>query len=382
MNLNLPSRRQGKGRNAFTLIELLVVIAIIAILIALLLPAVQQAREAARRTQCRNNLKQIGLAFHNYESAFKVFPGAMYCVSGGANFDIGEGVDNQSVGDGNIHCWTEMILPFMDQAPLYNAINFSVMMGYGASDGSVNPPNIAAGGAAYPGQSSYAIMTSAVIAPFICPSVPHPGNKVNPYLDDWLKGSFSASSVYYGGSVLDYTGMAPGGNMNDNEGAAGDFSGGALLDIESGNAGPWSTGVSIAKITDGTSNTIILGEHSAPDGQEWAMGKPVGINRSDEDLGKMADAWMDWQWSTGHFERGKQPTAIVAGVHPGKPGWSVPDGDCTINCYNKYNFYSFHTSGAHFVLADGTVRFISQNIARLTFNRLYHIADGTPVGEF
>ncbi len=99
-------------RSGFTLIELLVVIAIIAVLIALLLPAVQQAREAARRSQCKNNLKQIGLALHNYESSFKVFPPAM-CLS----------LNNSNWGQ-----WGPQarILPYMDQATLQNLINFSL----------------------------------------------------------------------------------------------------------------------------------------------------------------------------------------------------------------------------------------------------------------
>ena len=98
----------------FTLIELLVVIAIIAVLIALLLPAVQQAREAARRSQCKNNLKQLALALHNYHDSFKLFPPGSFAgvyaqyVSGGL--------------DGSRKCWMQMILPYIDQAPMYNQL--------------------------------------------------------------------------------------------------------------------------------------------------------------------------------------------------------------------------------------------------------------------
>src|SRR4051812_18590026 len=108
MSLPLHSRR----RRAFTLIELLVVIAIIAILIALLLPAVQQAREAARRTQCRNNLKQIGLALHNYHDAANTIPPGYIGTQAVPN------VTGQSLNYG----WATFILPFMDQSPLYNTI--------------------------------------------------------------------------------------------------------------------------------------------------------------------------------------------------------------------------------------------------------------------
>ena len=103
------------GRRAFTLIELLVVIAIIAVLIALLLPAVQQAREAARRTQCRNNLHQIGLALHNYHDACSLFPPGTVGGTGGVIPSYG----------GNGIAWAARILPYMDETALYNAFNFS-----------------------------------------------------------------------------------------------------------------------------------------------------------------------------------------------------------------------------------------------------------------
>src|SRR6187455_1555610 len=106
-------------RVAFTLIELLVVIAIIAILIALLLPAVQQAREAARRTQCKNNLKQIGLALHNYHDVFLLFPPGSVNPQAGVKLGYAN-------GDLCGHNLFAGILPYMDQAPLYNQLNWNV----------------------------------------------------------------------------------------------------------------------------------------------------------------------------------------------------------------------------------------------------------------
>src|SRR6266851_4573200 len=101
-----------RKRSAFTLIELLVVIAIIAVLVALLLPAVQQARESARRAQCKNNLKQIGLALHNYHEALQVFPPGRI-----VNYVNGQG-----------HCFSAYahLLPYLDQTPIYNLINFTM----------------------------------------------------------------------------------------------------------------------------------------------------------------------------------------------------------------------------------------------------------------
>src|SRR3954463_14339787 len=112
-------------RRAFTLIELLVVIAIIAVLIALLLPAVQAAREAARRAQCINNLKQLGLAMHNYHDSLGTFPigatGVRSLASGGKYWD------GSPVGNAR-RTWAFMILPYLEQTTMANAINFSIIM--------------------------------------------------------------------------------------------------------------------------------------------------------------------------------------------------------------------------------------------------------------
>jgi prepilin-type N-terminal cleavage/methylation domain-containing protein len=112
-------KRQTCLCRGFTLIELLVVIAIIAVLIALLLPAVQQAREGARRAACRNNLKQIGLALHNYEASFKTFPSSSTSA-------IDTGIWNSNPAQYHLHSWASMILPNIDQAALYMQVNTSV----------------------------------------------------------------------------------------------------------------------------------------------------------------------------------------------------------------------------------------------------------------
>src|SRR5437868_10961598 len=118
MELGTPMRR-----SAFTLVELLVVIAIIGVLVALLLPAVQSAREAARRTQCMNNLRQIGLALHTYHDTFRVFPPSYLIVPGGSPNMGKPDPDNGDAGPG----WTALmlILPQMEQANLYNAFDLN-----------------------------------------------------------------------------------------------------------------------------------------------------------------------------------------------------------------------------------------------------------------
>ncbi len=196
--------RSVRGPRGFTLIELLVVIAIIAVLIALLLPAVQAAREAARRAQCINNLKQIGLALHNYHQAVGVFPlgTSEYLVSTNANRNNNFQWDNWS-------CHA-MILPYVEQSTLFNAANFMI----GNNEGYNYNANLT--------------VTVAKVAAFLCPSDPWAG-----------KGN---DNSYVGSQGT--TTMTP--QQNSATGSTGLF----FYYISYG----------IANITDGTSNTIAFSE--------------------------------------------------------------------------------------------------------------------------
>jgi len=220
--LQVAPRRHGRG---FTLIELLVVIAIIAVLIALLLPAVQSAREAARRAQCTNNMKQLGLALHNYLSANDAVPEVypMWFLPGGAT-------------TGTWGCWSPQshMFPYLEQNSLYNAINF----------GMVNRNT---------GSASNHSLLGTVIQSFLCPSSPLA--KGNVACDNLIK---SPGNNYFAstGPTIKWqpynTSFPPNGLFHA------DYSN--ILNTAGNTPGAQTTPVSLRDISDGTSNTIAFGE--------------------------------------------------------------------------------------------------------------------------
>lgn len=266
-------------RPAFTLIELLVVIAIIAILIALLLPAVQQAREAARRTQCRSNLKQIGLALHNYHDTHNVFPP-------GAIGGRGTG-------------WSAFLLPFLDQAPLYNSIGWNE-----ADDWDEAGPNRKA--------------CETVIPIFRCPSAP-----VVTSGDD-AGISNRVPSTYLG---------CQGANATDS------LLGGGGVPIVFAGVLFNNSAIRFRDVTDGTTNTMAIGE-SVPGppwsqnggfaGDHWYIGSP------DIDAGNTGDGsdFSEFLGTTAH----------------------------QINADRENAFSSAHEGGANLLLTDGAVRFLSESV--------------------
>lgn len=294
-----------RPRRGFTLIELLVVIAIIAILIALLLPAVQQAREAARRTQCRNNLKQIGLALHNYHDTHSVFPpGQLRGRQPAApNLELGNGAS-----------WGAFLLPFMDQAPLYNQLNFS----WGITQ--ARPPST----------NNAVIAALGPLPGVICPSdSERPG----------VRGAHGTTNANYVASApaTSYFGtIGPFNTWSDN--AAPRVSGG----IFTTDPGPK---VNISAVTDGTSNTIAVGEQTY---RVWTGGLWLGLTAADQDPtapGTDSACCQDWWLHWGLYP-------ITNRIQPGM-------------VHLNYRFGSEHTGGAHFLMADGAVRFISENIEHI-----------------
>ncbi len=328
--------RRPRLRSAFTLIELLVVIAIIAVLIALLLPAVQQAREAARRTQCKNNLKQLGLAMHNYEETHKIVPPAAGRFW--ANPDCG----------GMRHSAFVMMLPFMDQAPLYN---ISQAGGLAASvDGTRNWP----GNTFAPWDGNHRLNV-ANIPGLLCPSD-----------GDSQEQNWTGRTNYMtcrGDGCWD---NCPQWNGNGGRGIRGMFIGGQ------NGAGRRR----FADVTDGLSNTIAIAERiKAKSGANTIKGGSVATSITQSTyrdnpsvcLATVSNVggpgtyttsvgnWAGLRWADG----GPAFTGCTTILGPNKPGCHDGGGDDKDGVFEPT---SHHTGGVQCLMGDGAVRFISENI--------------------
>ena len=309
-----------RKRAAFTLVELLVVIAIIGILVGLLLPAVQAAREAARRMQCSNNLKQLGLAFHNYESGLKTFPPA-YFVDGRLNAQV----------------WSTMLLPYLEQTAMaeqYDSrvpcFNQAPAIGYPAAAVTRNLQLIA-----------------QPLEMFTCPSAPAdaqsriydgalPANAGGPGVPPVALTWRAAPSDYCvpTGVRGDFAAIAYAGNAGGSRHGA--LQPGGLF----GNAGS-----KLASINDGLSNTYLLGER-------LGGGEIYRRRRVDATMAPLG-AVNGGGW--GDFLNGEH--WVSGSLYDGLPG---PDGGpCAINCTNRRGagFYAAHPGGCHFLMCDGSVQF-------------------------
>lgn len=363
--MSLTVSRQRWNCRGFTLIELLVVIAIIAVLIALLLPAVQQAREAARRAQCKNNLKQIGLALHNYESSHRVLPG---------NYSYG------SANSGNFSVQAKL-LPFMDQAALHNLLDFSEKMQIGCCPGDLNTPFIEP--------------ARTVLAVFRCPSDPGPG------VFEVVTGTRSGAT----GRTDHYAGT----NYHMNQGTARGtyYDGRAMTD-----GLIWANSkVRFADITDGLSNTAAFSESLFGLPQQTASAPASNRDRRRTYI-NVACTWASRTVppETPGLANGFQPpddpadfeiaaVAISRGWggqrgagwihgreywtnyhHYHNPNSNVPDmGSCG---YGIFAARSEHAGGVNLLLCDGAVRFVSENIHLGTWRDLGTRSGGEVIGEF
>lgn len=347
------------------MIELLVVIAIIAVLIALLLPAVQQAREAARRTQCKNNLKQIGLALHNYHDTSNCFPPGWV-----------SGITASGAGESSIWSWGAFILPYLDQGNTFNTL----------SPGTNRMDTLLAAG----GAPATALTTP--LAAFRCASDSAPA------LNNF-DGSLGADSTQQT-DFATYSRKVNNGTANIAVATSnyvmvadtGDSITPASI-FYFGTYGP-PTGVAwqdskmgIRDLSDGSSNTLLVGERAF-------RIKSLNIGAGNA-LGFSPAA------SSGSYLN-QQCRACLAVV--GIPYWGINQVVTNAN-HQSRGFSSNHVGGAHFILGDGSVRFISENIDHKpnsigaaasmsppdhsgptfidsTFERLLGRADGQVVGEF
>lgn len=338
----MSSRRSG-----FTLIELLVVIAIIAVLIALLLPAVQMAREAARRSQCRNNLKQIGLALHNYYDTNQIFPPALL-NSGRYNTGINPSGPNPWIL--NTTGWV-LLLPYLEGASLGNSYNLSLCS-------SVSSPynipvmglNLPAGGA---GDGSNSTVYRQKVEVLLCPSdPPQPPltRNVNVRTDFYSANRVERSNYLFAtGWTTDYNAWYTAYNNS----ASTMFNGKTGVQYQGmfGNNGA----ATIPMITDGTSNVIAVGEakqllYSTVFGPYWG----AGVHTCCHGYTPGSVTW-------GMFN---------AGYYPGKS--KLP---------YAWIFSSSHPGGAHFLLGDGSVKFLSNDMEVATFYLMTYIHDGNTLDE-
>lgn len=326
-------------RRAFTLVELLVVISITAILAALILPAVQQAREAARRMQCRNNLKQIGMAIHNYEASFTAFPPGR--VSGGDNGDCEfEYPIEDNPGDcTDYKSWTGMVLPYLEQSTL-------------ASQYDDNSP--------WSSLRNRPIV-SVPLAVFQCPATTGTERTDTHHVKGAAATDYGSINQVMPRVFSDVFGVPdPGISART----------GALAMYQANKS---------ASITDGLSNSIMVAE---------SAGRPVPYIH-----GEPMQHWQFLKYNDDEVVSISGQLVFEDGI-----GWADPDagfdvkgvqsdgvtvyGPEFVNSINMAETYSFHSGGSQILLSDGSVRFLSQSTDSWVYVCICTRAGGEVVGEF
>jgi prepilin-type N-terminal cleavage/methylation domain-containing protein/prepilin-type processing-associated H-X9-DG protein len=322
--LNAPQRTDRPTHSAFTLIELLVVIAIIAVLIALLLPAVQQAREAARRSQCKNNLKQLGLAMHNYHDVHSSLP----IGSSGQSVDIGS-TDGWTSG----YVWLKGILPYIDMGTVY--AKWDENRNYNAT------PNAA--------------LVQAVIPGMICPS----DTQVRTYSN--AQGSYPNYNyaVNLGNTTVTHNNVAGITNLDAPFKYSGNYIGYSRK---------------LSDIVDGTSNTMLMGEIRTGQvtddvrGLTW-YSPNIGFTALNRPNSPSPDIFGS-QWCTPEVQAKVEIFGMPCAPHPsGGTGY-------------VFSTRSRHTGGVHILMADGAVRFLSENINMDTYRAISTMNGGEVAGEY
>ncbi len=353
----------------FTLIELLVVIAIIAVLIALLLPAVQQARESARRSQCRNNLKQIGLALHNYHDSHSLFPFGIANAGGG--FASATVMPLRTNHNGYL-----MLLPYLDQAALYSKFNFNAATGLylgGANcSGTVSGSGTLAGAQAEI-EANIRLGTNKIPI-LLCPSDPGEQSFRSKCMSETAAGGYSSLSPVPLTAKINYGfSSAMQLSQNDSTIGPGNVGGvGAMWGLQPGNIRTMfgvSSNCRMRDISDGSSNTVAVIEST--------LDNNFSSSRIHEPLTWISGGWASFGINMQH---------LVIGINEWRccsyqtPQFSSPGRPGVLG--NAGHAGSSHTGGVQVLLADGSVRFISENIAIQTRQNLVRIADGATIGEF
>jgi prepilin-type N-terminal cleavage/methylation domain-containing protein/prepilin-type processing-associated H-X9-DG protein len=371
--------RTNGTRRGFTLVELLVVIAIIGVLVALLLPAVQQAREAARRMQCANNLKQFGVAIHTYHDTWNKIPHCPFPYSQGGNWGLA------------IPGFHSVILPQMEQQPLYDKIlwNWNAPISTSQVRGYNSNSIVGGGGAGWvsPVSGTNGIQFAEEIqVPYeMCPSdsTPTLGQDSN----------WQAAQTSYAGSLGSQSTVSANGSCNlfygpyPNQGPVFWRETVSGYNQDHGNTTSQSElsgifnrlgikgGLNFGSVRDGTSNTIFMGEvigecHDHWDGGWWRFN---AIGNGEASTSCPINIFTTCA--------GSQQEAATKG-YPYNGITSMPDCVAKSNWNLSWGFKSRHPQGCQFVFGDGSVHFISQTVNYATYQRLGGRRDGLPIGDY